>query len=701
MSKTAKRIAGTSSLAVAALLLTAAGTVVAQNKTRITEEDGRTAQMVAELASARHINHPPIDDALSAKLLTRYIEMWDSPKLFFLQSDIDEFNKSKTLLDDQILSGNVEFANTVFDRFRLRLADRKAKIGGQIDADHDFNADETIVRDPKHLAWAKDEAELDDRWRRKIKQELLLLKLDPVEKKEGEPVTDELTEARKRLHKRYHTNWVYLEQTEPYEILETYLTAMTHCMDAHSAYMSPESLEEFRIGMELKLEGIGARLKYEDGYTIVEEVIEGGAAAADGRIIKGDKIIGVSADSVSDFVDVVEMKLTKVVNMIRGARGTKVKLQVLKESGTIEEIVLARSTVQIEDEEVKGKVIESSEWIDGRKARVGILNIPMFYRDFRGAEIGGSDFRSTSTDVKKVLETFRQQNVDVLVVDLRWNGGGALQEAVEVSGLFIPQGPVVQIRKSGNEVEVQKDEDPEMYWRKPMVVVCNRMSASASEIFAGVIRDYKRGIVVGDTTTYGKGTVQDVKEVSSRLPLFAKERGALKLTIAKFYRVNGDSTQTRGVTSDIVLPSLLSHRDVGEDSLENALAFDRITSARYAPFSSLVNDNMISQLGRNSAARVAADREFSLLNKLVQRYVERKNDKTESLNENVLKAEEAELKQEQKEQEEIDKKAGNADAKDDFFPVNYYNRELVSITVDYLELLQAQAQAQVQPRTGK
>lgn len=696
---TAKLISGKSVLALAALLVAGTGVVVAQKPARVTEEDGRTAQMVATMVSARHINHPPIDDALSAKLMDRFIETWDPQKLYFLKADIDEFQKQRTSLDDQIMAGNVEFANTVFERFRLRMTERQSRIGAQIDAEHDFTADETMVRDPKNLPWAENEAELDERWRKRVKYDLLLLKMDTSEQKPGEAAPTDLTEVRKRLHKRYHTNRIFMEQTEPHEVLELYLSSLTHCLDPHSSYMSPKTLEDFRINMELKLEGIGARLKYEDGYTVVEDVIAGGAAAADGRLIKGDKIIGVSANATSEFVDVVEMKLTKVVDMIRGARGTKVKLQVLKESGSIEEIELTRSTVQIEDDEVKGKIIESSEWIDGKKARIGVLNIPSFYRDFRQASIGG-DFKSTSRDVKKVLETFRQQNVDILVVDLRWNGGGALLEAIEVSGLFIPKGPVVQVKEPENAVTPYEDEDPDMYWRKPMVVVCNRFSASASEIFAGAIKDYRRGIVIGDTTTHGKGTVQNVVDVANRLSLFARDRGALKLTISKFYRVNGDSTQTKGVTSDIVLPSLLNHRDIGEDALENAMAFDRITRASYAPFSSLVNDAMIAQLARGSESRVTADKDFARINRLITRYLERKNDKTVSLNENVMKAEEEELKQEQKEEEEVIKKAGNGDSKDDIFPNDFYNKELVAITTDYLELLQAQAQAQVQPKTS-
>jgi carboxyl-terminal processing protease len=656
--------------------------VLATEKIVLTPDDGKTAQLVASMVSSRHINHPEIDDALSEKLMNRYIEIWDPQKLYFLQSDIDSFSVEKTSLDDKIIKGDVEFATTVFERFKLRMGERSGKIGASIDADHDFTVEEEMIKDPDDLTWAADEAELDERWRKRIKFDLLMLKLDDTD----------LTEARKRLHTRYHTNQVFLEQTEAHEVLELYLSSMTHCLDPHSSYMSPQTLADFEIDMRLKLEGIGARLKYEDGYTTVEEVIEGGAAHADGRLTKGDKIIGVSSDAVKDYVDVVEMKLTKVVDMIRGKKGTKVKLQVMKEAGGIEDYELTRTEVKITEDEVKGKILESEEWIDGRKSKVGILQIPSFYRDFQGANLGG-EFKSTSRDVKLVLDEFKQNGVDILIVDLRWNGGGALQEAIEVSGLFIPKGSVVQVKEPGDSVQAFEDEDPEVYWRKPMIVVCNRFSASASEIFAGAIKDYRRGIVVGDRTTHGKGTVQNVVQVAqNRLSLRPVDRGALKLTISKFYRVNGDSTQTKGVTSDVTLPSLLNHREIGEDSLDNALEFDRITRADYVPFSASVTDAMISQLKTRSESRVTEDKDFVQINKLIAKYLERQNDKTISLNEGVLRAGEEELKQEKKEEEEAIKQATGS-GKDDIFPNNFYNKELVNITLDYLELVNSMTSA--------
>ena len=666
-----------------------AGLAIASDNVSLSRNDGETAQIVARMVETRHIAHPDIDDALSTRLLKRYIDAWDNQKLYFLQSDIDEFAKSASELDNQIESGNVQFATRVFERVRERMFARSEMISKLIDADHDFSTDEAMITDPDERKWAASVEELDERWRQRIKFDLLMLKLDDTE----------LDEARQRLHTRYNRNRNFLDQTAGHEILERYLSSLTHCLDPHSSYMSPQTLADFQIQMAQRLEGIGARLRFDidNGYTTVEEVIEGGAAKADGRLAKGDKITGVDPDGPNGpakMVDVVEMKLTNVVDYIRGASKTQVTLQVRttdegSEDIVVKDYVLTRQQVLIEDADVEGKIIETGNWFEGRQEKIGILNIPSFYRDFSGASSGGL-FKSTSRDVRKVLVEFNKKGVDALIVDLRWNGGGALTEAVEVTGLFIPKGPVVQVREPGNTEKVLKDEDSQVWWRKPMVVVCNRLSASASEIFAGAIKDYRRGLVVGDRTTHGKGTVQNVMPVTSGLLRGGpgNQRGALKLTISKFYRVNGDSTQTKGVLSDVVLPSLLDHRDIGEDSLDNALAFDRIGHAGYRPYSSYLNDNMKEELSDRSATRIQADSDFARVNKAIGRYEQRKNRKMISLNEETLRHEEEEIKREQEEQEEMIKKASGVDDDEDkdIFKDDFYNRELVQITLDYLEL---------------
>ena len=666
--------------------------VNAADNSQVSAEDGKTARMVADMVVSRHINHPNIDDDIAVRLLERYVKLWDPQKLYFLQSDIDLFRASSKVLDDQIRAGDVQFASTVFERYKLRMLEREPLIGKLIDVEHDFTVDEDMVLDPDNLEWAKTIEALTERWRKRVKFDLLILKMD------DKTVDPDLVEARKRLHKRYYTNRSLLQQTEAHEILELYLSSMTHCLDPHSSYMSPQTLEDFQIQMRLQLQGIGARLKYDDGYTVVEEVIKGGAADANGKLAKGDKIIGVDPDGPEgseQLVDVVEMKLSKVVERIRGPKGTEVTLQVKKEAGGVESYTMTRQTVKLTEQEVKGKIINTGDWIEGRPARVGVLNIPSFYRDFSGASKGG-DFKSTSRDVKKVLAQFEEQEVDTLIVDLRWNGGGALSEAIEVSGLFIPRGPVVQVREPNNEVTPYDDEDPDMHWRKPMIVVCNRLSASASEIFAGAIKDYRRGIVVGDRTTHGKGTVQNVMNVAGRMSLFGPDRGALKLTISKFYRVNGDSTQNKGVVSDVVLPSILNERDIGEDSLDNALAFDRIPRSNYIPFSAYVNDGLMKKLADSSAFRVRNERDFQKVQNNIDRYLARKDRKTISLNEEVLRKEEEELEREREEEEETIKKASGNDDEKDIFVDNFYNRELLNIALDYHDSLNGRQTAQAQ-----
>ncbi len=644
---------------------------------------GTTARIVARMITDRHISHAEIDDTISRKLFKRYLRALDPQKLYFTKGDLAAFSKDETTLDDNIKRGNVDFAFNTFERYKERMKERMAYVRKLIDADHDFTLDEELLIDGDDRQWSDSPAEMAERWRKRVKYELLSLKLDDTE----------LPEARKRLHKRYHSLENMMSQTEPNEILEIYLTSLTHTLDPHSSYMSPDTLEDFQIAMELKLEGIGAALRSEDGYTIVASIVEGGAAAGDGRLEVNDKIIAVDSRAEGTWDDVVEMKLKHVVRKIRGPKGTKVRLQVKKESGKVEVYELTRQEIKLAESEVKGEIIEAGERIDGRKGRIGVINIPSFYRDFRAAQLG-LDFKSTRKDVIKVLQSFEAAGgVDAVVVDLRYNGGGALSEAIEVSGLFISEGPVVQVLEQDGSVTAHTDDDERIQCREPLIVLCNRLSASASEIFAGAIKDYKRGIVVGDSTTHGKGTVQNVMNVSRGLRLFSSESyGALKLTINKFYRVNGDSTQKRGVESDLVLPSFLEHRDIGEATLDNALPFDQIRPSSYQPAVGYVSGDLISGLRQRSAARVEASEDFRKLAKEIEDFKKRKDRKTISLKEEVLRAELAAAKAEADEAEKAAEEQAGA-RKDAIFPKHYYNDEVLQIAVDYLDLWKQQRTA--------
>lgn len=661
------------------LAILGVSTLFAQRLSSADPPDQDTARLLVRMIPQHHLSRMDIDDSVSVKLFDAYLTALDPAKLYFLQSDIDEFSKSKSLLDDQLKAGEVQFGYDVFQRYIDRL-DAQTKVAFElIDAQsYDFTLDESLETDPKKTAWAANQAELNDRWRKRLKYEFLQAKLDE----------EDLVKTRERLHKRYRNSQLLVDKYSTMEQLETYLTALTTCFDPHSQYMSPNTWEDFEIQMKLSLDGIGAALRADDGYTIVASIVPGGAASVDGRLKVNDKITAVGQEE-GEMVDIFEMKLSDVVRMIRGNRGTKVRLQVRHAEGDVAELItVTRQKIELKESEVKGEIIQGDERV-GRKGRIGLISIPSFYRDFAGASDGTDGFKSAAVDVAKVLDGFRQQGgVDVVVIDLRNNGGGSLTEAIEISGHFIDRGPVVQVKAPTGDIQPLDDEQPGVLYAGPLVVVCNRLSASASEIFAGVIQDYKRGLVVGDTTTHGKGTVQNLLDVSPRSPfrfLQGADRGKLKLTIQQFYRVSGDSTQNLGVRSDVVLPSLIDHFDLGESFLDNALPFDRIRQAAFSPNAS-INPRIIADLQQNSEARVNQNEEFQKLEKAITRFIERKEQTLVSLNEEVLRAERAGDEEANKEKSAEDElEVPDPDAP--IFPEGFYNNEICNVALDYVAAL--------------
>src|SRR5579863_9264975 len=476
--RTPSRAACTLSVAMIFLVAT---TLLAEHLSN--PQQSQVAKLVCEMIESTHISQKPIDDSVSAKLVDEFIKTLDPNKLYFLQADIDRFNKYRTELDDLLKAGNVEFAPMVFDVYLTRLNERMEAVHKLIDAPHHFTIKEFLEIDAKDLPWSKTAQELNERWRKRVKYEFLLMKFEKnsdvasKDKKKGaagepavskttdgktteedKPVTSE-EDARKRLHKRYKNMRDTLSKTEPDEVVEMYLTALCMTFDPHSSYMSPRSLKDFEITMGLKLEGIGAALRSEDGYTIVASIVPGGAAATDGRLKVNDKIIEVG-NGTSEFVNVVEMKLTKVVDLIRGKAGTKVRLKVLSAATNDVKIYeMIRQQVELKSSEVKGEILDTSTRLKGTKSKIGIIHIPSFYRDFEGDDKGDPEFKSTARDVKKVLHDFQTQGgVDAVVIDLRYNGGGALKEAIEVSGLFIGEGPVVQVKDQKGKPKVYRDD---------------------------------------------------------------------------------------------------------------------------------------------------------------------------------------------------------------------------------------------------
>ncbi|QDT18060.1 carboxy terminal-processing peptidase [Alienimonas californiensis] len=679
---------------IAASLTVTAGLAVplfAQNEVgETTRADATTARMAAELLDRYHVSGKTIDNEASKRLFTRFFESLDPAKLYFEQSDLEAFRRYETQLDDAVRRGDLTFVNAVYDRYGERLEQRVAFAQRLIDSEFDFTQDESIVSDPDDITWAASPEEMNERWRKRIKYDVLQLRLED----------EELKAIRERLHKRYSNLLSIQRQVEPADKLETFITALAMTFDPHSSFMSEKTLEDFQISMNLSLEGIGAALQNEDGYVTVKQIIQGGAAEEDGRLKLEDKIIGVAQGGEAEFTDVVEMRIGNVVRLIRGESGTVVRLQVMPAAGgEVKVIELKRRKIELKDSAVRGEIYNLQERLGlDQPLKVGVINIPSFYRDFAGANAGVEGFSSTSRDVLKALQAFRSAGgVDAVVVDLRYDGGGALTEAIEVTGLFIDEGPVVQVKDPAGKIEVHSDERPDVAYGGPLVVLTNRLSASASEIFAGAIKDYGRGIIVGDETTHGKGTVQNVMPVPPK-QLFNlignASQGALKLTIQQFYRVNGDSTQNLGVRSDVVLPDLLDHMELGEQFLDNALEFDRIAAADFRPVA-MASPAIAAKLQEASKERVAADPEFAKTLERIARYERDKNRKTVSLNEDVRRQERAELKalsddEDGDEEEDLQPTPGEGPV----LPESAYNDEVLRITADYVRMFRSNSTAQ-------
>lgn len=660
--------------------------------------DQSTAKRICQMLTYGHISHPDINDDVSKKIFKEYVKQLDPQKQYLYQSDIDNWKKYETKLDDLLKNGDVNYAYQTFDLFKQRVRERVQVALELLTQPHDFTVDESMTTDYDTLNWATSKAELNERWRKRVKFDLLNLKLanekqlSKNQKAEDKNKVKEIIDPVERLTKRYRRLLTNLDQTEDFEVFEMFIGALTHSLDPHTSYMSPQTLKDFEIQMRLSLEGIGCSLSSEDGMTKVHRVIPGGAADKHGQLEKDDIIlrVGQEQDSSEEYVDIREMRLKKVVQYIRGQAGSKVHLETQKKDGSIVTYTLTRAKIELKESAVKGEIIDSSKRFPGTTGKLGIIHIPSFYRDFDGASANADNFRSASKDVLKVLQDFRNQGgVDGVVIDLRDNGGGSLVEAIEISGLFIEDGPVVQVKNKNGRKSTHSDEDGgKIAYRGPLVVLCNRLSASASEIFAGLIQDSQRGLIIGDKTTHGKGTVQSVLPVEKSFLGFqtAPPNGALKLTINQFYRVNGDSTQNRGVLSDIVLPSILDHGELGEEYLDNALAFDHIPAAEYDRYG-LVNSEDVTLLKQRSKDRVAQDVNFKKDLEEIDRFLEREKKKEVTLNEIKLRQERE--KDAARDEEDDEQKRGTVDPNEDgpLMRDHHYNNEVLKITMDYLALL--------------
>lgn len=539
-----------------------------------TERHRRVMRLVSEVVERQHYRQAPLDDAMSSQIFERYLESLDGNKSYLLASDVREFEPLRYQLDDAIQKADAGPAFRIFARFQERNREVLRYAISQLDTEPDFTVDESFRFDRADDGWPASEDELHELWRKRVKNDGLSLLL----------AGKTWPEARDVLRKRYERVGKRIEQVTADDVFETFMNAYSHVYDPHSNYLSPRNSEEYNIAMSLSYEGIGASLQLVDDYVTIMNVLPGGSAAASTDIKVGDRITAVGQGENGALTDVVGWRLDDVVQLIRGPENTQVRLQILPASatpGTPEtHLTLKRAKITLESQAAKKEVHTLHR--GDKELKIGVISVPSFYQDFQARMKGDADYRSTTRDVHRLIDELKAEKIDSLVIDLRDNGGGHLSEATSLVGLFVERGPVVQLRETNGRIEVLDDPEPGAAWEGPLVVLVNRASASASEIFAGAIQDYQRGLVVGQQT-YGKGSVQNLYPLDRYALGPNAGFGQLTVTIGKYYRVTGDSTQHRGVEPDITLPSLLDTDDIGESTRESALPWDRIGAARYTP----------------------------------------------------------------------------------------------------------------------
>jgi carboxyl-terminal processing protease len=605
--------------------------------------DGDIALLVSRVLERNHYSQKPFDKETSAAFLDRYLEAWDPQRLYFLESDEKDFevyrHQLDTLTDEK---GDPSPAYRVFMRFRERFRQRVDYVNEILPKEAlQFSSDEKILINRKDAPRPKDLAEAKKLWRERLRYELLQEKMgsqnsaarktaeQKARDQKPESIRDSVAQRYARLHRE-------IEKFDHDDVLQTYLSSLSHVYDPHSDYMNAATMENFAISMRLSLFGIGAVLTSEDGYCKIRELTPEGPAAKSKKLKPGDRIIAV-AQGAGEPVDVVDMKLNKVVELIRGAKGTEVRLTVIPsdapDSSVNKQIAIIRDEIKLEDQAAKAKLIELPD-AKGKAQRIGYIDLPSFYRDF-DADRQRREPRSTTADVAKLINKLKAEKMEGLILDLRRNGGGSLEEAISLTGLFIKDGPVVQVKDTDGTIVKDDDRDPSVLYDGPLIIMTSRFSASASEILAGALQDYGRAVVVGDKSTHGKGTVQSLIQLKPYLRpvkgIEDSDPGALKLTIRKFYRASGSSTQLEGVTPDIILPSINNSADVGEGSLENALPWDTIPTAAYTRVNRVTP--YLPELTKRSESRVAKSKDFDYVREDIQQYEKVQAEKWVSLNE--------------------------------------------------------------------
>ncbi|MGD8779578.1 MAG: carboxy terminal-processing peptidase [Ignavibacteria bacterium] len=601
--------------------------------------------IITKILTNYHYTRPMLNDSVSSMVFDNFLSSLDNNKMYFLQKDITEFEKYRFNFDENLLEGNLNPAFEIFNRYKQRMNEIMKFIIPRLHHDFVYDIDEYYVPDRSEADWAVTDVELNNLWRKRLKNEMINLLLNG---KENEGAVEVLEGRYKTMHK-------YVLRYKAEDVFQLYLNSFSEAIDPHTNYFSPKTSEDFKINMSLSLEGIGAQLTVENEFTKVAHVIPGGPAYKTGELFDNDRIVGVAQGEDGEMIDVVGWRVDDVVQLIRGKKGTLVRLRILRAGDTpdmpTDDIKIVRDKVKLEEQAAQKEIININE--DGVNFKLGVIKVPAFYSDFEAKARGESDFKSTTRDVKKILYELKEEKVDGVIVDLRNNGGGSLQEAIDLTGLFIKYGPVVQVRNSNGSVEVGEDVDPAIVYDGPLAVMVNRNSASASEIFSGAIQDYGRGLIIGERT-FGKGTVQNLIDLNRFVPIKNEKLGQLKLTIAKYYRVTGNSTQRMGVIPDVIFPTEINSSEYGESAQPTALEWDKINSAKFYKYGDI--SQIMHEVLNKHSFRIRRDPEFHYLMDEIEEYKERREKKSFSLKLDERKAEKEKLEERRKQREELRQK---------------------------------------------
>jgi len=595
-----------------------------------TKNHEKITRIITHIINSYHYKKKELDDTLSAVILNKYLKNLDQNRIFFTITDIQEFLIYKKQIDDALQEQDLTIAFDIFKIYRQRVDERVSYALALLKQDFAFDVEEQYKFDRRELPWASDKKELNDIWRKRVKNDILNLHL----------ADKEINEAKEILRKRYERTRVSAFQLDANDVYQIFINAYTTSIEPHTAYFSPRTSENFDISMRLSLEGIGAVLRNENEYTQVQRVIPGGPASLSNQIHADDKIIGVGQGRTNEVIDVVGWRLDDVVDLIRGPKDTVLRLEILPKDtgpeGPTKIITLTRNKIKLEEQAAQSSIIEIPE----SSVRIGVIDLPTFYIDFAAQAKGDEDYKSTSHDVRKLITKLQKESIDGLVIDLRGNGGGSLSEALELTGLFIKEGPIVQTKDSSGKVETNFDPDPAIIYGGPLAVLVDRNSASASEIFAGAIQDYRRGIIIGEPT-FGKGTVQNVVDLNRFIRNSEINHGRLKTTVAQFFRISGGSNQHKGVIPDIIYPTAVDATEYGESALDNALPWDKVAPAKYIQVNAPVDNFSVAlELHKD---RIQSDKSFKLFLKQLQ-LIRDANDKKEiSLLESKRKKEREQL----------------------------------------------------------